>query len=395
MRAPSLRIACVLALLIAHCQQQAVACPGCGPVLTDTLSERLAQSDAAALVQWVEGREGASDGKTRAFTRFEVLQVARSPKDRLKRGTRIELPKAVSGRKGDLFFLTGKRKAGSKEAGFDWDAPLEVTETAYHYITQAPSPETDGPERLKYFLRFFEFPDPLIADDAYAEFAKAPYKDVAAIRGSMSREKVRKWLTSPDTPQTRIGLYGLMLGLCGTTDDLPLLEKIITDETEAFRLGIDGVISGYLMLAGDKGLDLIDQTKLKNSKAPFNETWSAMQALRILCTYGDGAVSKNRLRRSMHLLLERPDLAEIVIADLARWKDWSIQDRLLELYGTGEFDDRRIKLAIIRYMLAATKDLPKEVGARAPEHVAKGRKVLQALEETDPKLYRQAVQFAF
>src|SRR5690606_27612754 len=100
--------------------------------------------------------------------------------------------------------------------------------------------------------------------DAYAEFAKSPYHEVASLAKDFSREKLRKWLVSPQTTQTRIGLYGLLLGLCGTAEDLPLLERKIVETSKDYRLGIDGVIAGYLMLSGEKGLSLVEKSKFLN-----------------------------------------------------------------------------------------------------------------------------------
>ncbi len=33
----------------------------------------------------------------------------------------------------------------------------------------------------------------------------------------------------------------------------------------------------------------------------------------------------------MRMLLDRPELADLVIADLARWEDWSVQDKLMAM----------------------------------------------------------------
>src|SRR5690606_1580063 len=107
----------------------------------------------------------------------------------------------------------------------------------------------------------------------------------------------RKWVMNPETPVTRLGLSGLMLGLCGTEEDAKLMQQKVTEQTDDFRLGIDGIMGGYLLLTGEKGLGILDETKLKNKKAPFSETYAAMSALRFMWDYGDGRISKDRLRQ--------------------------------------------------------------------------------------------------
>jgi len=266
---------------------------------------------------------------------------------------------------------------------------------AYSYITQAPSPETPAPKRLKFFLQFFEFPDPLVADDAYNEFAKAEFKDVRAAADAFPRKKLREWLTDEKTPQNHIGLYGIMLGLCGTKEDAPLLEKMIRKSTTEFRTGIEGVIAGYLMLVGEKGMDLIDRTKLADENVPFGETYMAIQGLRIMWTYGDGRVSRDRLKQSMRRLLDRPRVAELILPDLARWNDWAVMSRVMKLYDQKEYDTPGFKQAAIRYLIAASKDVPKDSTGDDPPHVAAAKKHLEVIKQKDPKNYRGAVRLLF
>lgn len=364
------------------------ACPFCSaPSLT--LTEQLAQSDAAALVHWVDATKG-SDANPAGDTTYEVVDVLKGSGDSPKKGQRITLARYRAGQKGDLFLLMG-----TQGTVIEWSSPLEVTEASYNYMAQAPSPESPTQERLAYFLKFVEYPDPLVANDAYAEFANAPYKDIAPLAGKLPREKVRAWVMNPDTPATRLGLYGLLLGLCGTDEDAALMKEKISESTQDFRLGIDGVMSGYLLLAGEEGLHLIDKTKLKNKQAPFSETYAAMQALRFMWTYAPARIDKARLRQSMRTLLDRPELADLVVADLARWKDWSVQDRLMELYGAEEYDIPSIKRAIIRYMLVSTKDAPSADGVEQPDHVKKAKQHLAVLRKMDPKTVREAERFFF
>ncbi len=411
----------------AHC------CPFCSaPSLT--LTEQLTQADAAVLVQWVDGKP--PEEKAAGSTTYMVVEVARGPKDKIKKDEKITVPRFRAGKKGDLFLLTGV-----KDKEIDWQAPLEVSEASYQYIVQAPSSETPTAKRLEYFLKFMEFPDQLVSNDAYGEFANAPYEDILKIRGKMDRTKIAKWLTSKETSATRIGLYGLLLGLCGQPEDAEVMRKKIEEKTEDFRLGIDGVTSGYLLLTGGDGLDIIDKTKLRDKKAPFSETYAAMQALRFMWSYGNDRITKERLRQSMRELLDRPELADLVVADLARWEDWSIQDRLMSLYGEGDYNIPSIKRAIVRYLLTAAKvnppkanppkfddpkktdnsvaanspkpeelpattksDLPKGDDPKnsdsakpieLPAHVLQARANLEALREKDPKTVKDAERFFF
>lgn len=365
-----------------------LACPFCSaPSLT--LTEQLTQSDAAVLAAWSGGTpaKGAEGGSTE----YEVLEVVQQPGGgKLAKGSKVSLVRYRAGKKGDLFLLLGT-KGG---ATIDWGSPMEVTKDSFAYMKNAPKPEVAATDRLKYFAKYLEHPDQMISTDAYGEFANAAYGDITPVAKDVPRDKLRKWLQDPQTQPSRLGLYGLLLGLGGTKDDVAVLEKKILDTGEEFRLGIDGIMGGYLLLTGEPGLTMIEEKKIVSKDVPFSETYAAMQALRFMWQYGDNKIPADRLRQSMRLLLDRPELADLVIADLARWKDWGVQDRLMELYGKEEYDIPSIKRAVVRFMLASSKDVA-EGNSGTPDHVAKAQKALADLEAKDPKTVSEAKRFFF
>lgn len=377
------------ALITVVSTSTAFSCPFCSaPSLT--LTEQLSAAQVAVLTQWSGGEPANRDEGFAGTTVYEVVQIVHDATGKIEKGEKLTIDRYRAGEPGDLFLLLG-----SLSNGVEWSSPLEVTETCFNYMTQAPTKEAPPVERLAYFMKFLEYPDPLIAGDAYGEFANAPYQDIVPLAPRMPREKLREWLTDETTVPTRIGLYGLMLGLCGEEQDVEFLEKKILEPTEDFRLGIDGVMGGYLLLAGAKGLDLLDKTKLENRDIPFSETFAAMQALRFMWTYGDGAISKDRLRQSMRTLLDRPNMADLVIVDLARWNDWSVMDRLMELYGKDPYDVPSIKRAIVRFLLIAEKAEPTEAEGSDTTRTQKAVAYLEQLRKDDPKTVKAAERYFF
>ena len=158
----------------------------------------------------------------------------------------------------------------------------------------------------------------------------------------------------------------------------------INQPVAGFPLGLDGLISGYLVLAGEKGLDAIDASKLQNKKVAFGEIYAAAQALRFMWTYGNGRISQDRLKQSMRRLLDDSDLLDLVIADLARWEDWSVQDRLLKSYGKGDYSEPMVKRAIVRYMLRAA-----QAHGKPGEQ---GQANLEKLRQLDPEFFKATVE---
>lgn len=368
-----------------------LACPFCSaPSLT--LGEQYGKADAAVLVEWASGEMPSSKDRLGSTT-YEIVQVARMPSGKpLEKGKKITLDRYRAAKKGDLSLLLGSRLKGES---LEWGSPLEVTAESYNYIVEAPSADAKSEKRLAYYLKFLEHPDRMIADDAYAEFANAPYKEIVPLARQFPRDSLRKWIVSPDVPPTRIGLYGLMLGLCGNDDDAALMQAKIVENTDGFRLGVEGIMGGYLLLTGEPGLDTIVKSKIDDKKVMFSETFAAMQALRFLWTYGNSRIPAERLKETMRLLLDRPEVSDLVIADLARWKDWSIQARLMELYGAEDYDIPSIKRAIIRYMIASTKDVPSGGGEKPPRHIVDGEKYLKQLRDRDAKMVNEVERYFF
>ena len=383
MRLPAFAAVCVTLLSLAT----AVACPFCSaPSLT--LTEQLTQADAALLVAWADGEKGEKlDGGS---TTYKVLEVTRQPKDgQWKAGDSLKLVRYRSGKVGDQFLLLGT--LAGKEV--DWGSPLEVSDVSYAYMKEAPKPDAKAADRLRYFVGYLEHKDPIVATDAYGEFANANYEDITQLSKELPRDKIREWLTNPMTSPGRMGLYGLLLGLSGTPEDAELMQQKITAASEDFRLGIDGIMGGYLLLTGEPGLETLEKSKLADKKAPFSETYAAMQALRFMWQYGDNRIEPDRLKQSMRLLLDRPELADLVIADLARMKDWSIVDRLMGMYGQQEYDIPSIKRAIIRFYLACDNEAKKHPEAVPAEQAKGAAENLAALEKSDPKTVSEAKRF--
>ncbi len=384
-----------------------MCCPFCSAP-SQTMAEQVAQADAVCLVEWVSGQQPKEQDPGNSV--YEIVQAVKGPKATVHKGERIKLSRFRTGKKGDLFLLMGTR--AGKADSIEWGSPTEITEPAFNYVAQAPSQEVPVAKRLMYYVKFLEFPDTLVSNDAFGEFANAPYKDIAAIAPKMPRDKVRHWLAAPETPTTRVGLYGMLLGLCGNKEDAKILAAKISEKTDAFRIGIDGMISGYLLLTGEEGLKHIDEWKFKDPSVPFSETYAAMMGLRFIWQYAPDRIPPERLKESMRLLLDRPELTDLVITDLARWNDWAVQDRLMALYGKGPYNIPSIKRAIVRFMLASTQAKPVAVapasaagtasGAESSgprgekiDYAARGKQYLEELRKKDPRTVKESERFFF
>ncbi len=379
----------------------AAVCPFCdAPTLV--LAEQIQMCDHLLLGRYLGGTK-ATD-VTGGSTRFEILEIGFSLGNRFQKGQVVELPVYYGGNKDGKYTLMGPNDRLE-----DWHAPSEVTDTGWAYQAKMPklvTEEKEQTQRLLYFVPYFEHADQMVANDAFAEFAAAPYSVIVPLKDQLPREKILQWLVDEKTPVNRIGFYGLMAGLCGTPEDAAVLEKKILVLDADFRLGIEGVMAGYLLLKGEDGLKVLEDAKMRSKVAmdkngkeinlPFSETYAVMQALRFMWTYEPDRIPKDRLKQSMHILLDRQELADLVITDLARWKDWSVQDRLVALYDDQEFAIPAIRRAIIRYLITCSQDKgPKNAdGAQdTPEFALKAEQQLKVIEQKDPKTFADAKRF--
>jgi len=377
-------------LFVGSTSHSAMACPYCRPPDL-SLTEQVEASDSAVLVQWVEGEEADRDKSFAGTTTYEIIDILKDDTKTLSKEKQITIERYRASKPGNLFLMLG-----SKATIIEWGSPIEITETGYNYVKQAPSTEHSVSERLNYFVKFLEFKDPLISTDAIGEFAKAKYEEVADVAENMPAEKLRGWLSDTETDKTLIGLYGMMLGHAGTKEDAQFLQNIITapGNPRLLRLGMDGVMHGYLMLAGTEGLDFLDDYYKDAQKLPISEFLNLMQALRNVWTYEKETVGAERLRQSMRQFVDNPSTVDLVIPDLARWEDWSILEHLTELYGEGEYARPVVKRAMLRFMLAAVDSVPKDQETK-PEYVKKARAFLDKIEEAEPELYKSTLRTYF
>jgi hypothetical protein len=81
----------------------------------------------------------------------------------------------------------------------------------------------------------------------------------------------------------------------------------------------------------------------------------------------------------MRLMLDRPQLADLVIPDLARWEDWSVMDRLVQLFKDANDDSIWVRVPVVNYLRACP----------LPE----AKKHIEELAKIDPDAVKRASNF--
>jgi hypothetical protein len=103
-----------------------------------------------------------------------------------------------------------------------------------------------------------------------------------------------------------------------------------------------------------------------------------VQAVRIAEESGNIKAAEGA--QAFHSLLANPEMADQVVADLARWEDWSVIDRLVELFINVDPEKDYIRPPVFRYL------------NRCP--LPEAKKQLARLKEMDPVAAKQALAFS-
>ncbi len=346
----------------------ASACPFCESV-QQTIRQQSLTMDAVAIATSLDG-ESTRDLKT-GVVKMKIEKVLKG-EDHIQAGDTVD---AIYYGKVDV----GRRFliSGVDPPNLQWSC-LPVSARAEEYIVKASKLGDNPLKQLRFFRHYLEDEEPLISRDAYDEFASTPYEVIRKIGKEMDREQLIEWVRQPEIGADRKRLYFTLLGVCGTKEDVPMLEAMLRDPAKSVTGGLDALIACYLTLAGESGLPMVNELFLENEKAPFPQSYAAIMAIRFHGTDG-GVIARSALVESLHKVLEREELADMVIPDLAKWNDWSQIDRLVELFKEADKDKNWLRVPVINYLRACP--LPEAAVA------------IEQLEKIDPDAVRRAKTF--
>lgn len=372
--------AVLVCLLLAGMTSAALACPFC-TALAPTLAQRRAAAKVTALA---EVRGQSADRQT-------TLDLHRVLDGQKLLGNATSVVARLDGlaKPGGLVLLFGTPKPGVAEAvaattdAFDWHA-VAVNEATAAYFFRAPPADQPASERLKYFAPFLEHADATIAEDAYLEFGHTPFDVVAQVAPLVPVERVRDWLVSAQVPEHRKGFYGLLLGLSPNEAqrqaNARFLRQRIESPEDDFRAGFDGLLGGYLLLAPQAALELIESKYLANPQAADGDVRHALTALRFYHEFGR-ELPKARLNEALARLLARREFAEAAIVDLARWQAWEALPQVVALYPKEGSGSSNLGRAVVGYLLACpTKEAAhslRNLRKQDPRGVAEAEEVLR------------------
>lgn len=334
-------------LVIAVCAY-VIACPFCSAVNL-TFSEQIKSNDIVVIAKLVELAEPVDNPELEIpKSKFEITDVIKGDKI-VPAGAKFQSLLVGKYPIGENFLVMGV-----DPPNVSWSTPMRASDRVVKYLRTIQNLPESGPKRLEFFQNYFEDKESVLAFDAYDEFAAAPYEDVTALKDKMNREQLVGWIKDTDTSTNRRRLYFTMLGICGKTEDIEMLEAFIKSGDRKKQAGLDALIACYLKLKGKDGLDLIVDTFLKDKNVEYVDTLSAVSALRFHGTEVE-FIPRKDIVAAVRTLLDRPKIADMIIPDLARWEDWSVMERLVKMFKDSNEDTSWLRVPIASYLRSCPK----------------------------------------
>jgi hypothetical protein len=335
-----------------------------------TFADQIKSNDVVVIARLLEIAEPIDDPEAELpKSLFEISDVIKG-QDTVREGMQFRS------------LLVGKYPLGNRflVMGVDppnvaWSTPMKASDRVVTYLKSIQGLPPSGPKRLAFFQQYFEDEEPVLAFDAYDEFALAPYSDILAMKDLMNRQQLLKWINDPDTSTNRRRLYFTMLGVCGQPEDIELLETFIRSGDRKKQAGLDALIAAYLTLKKEAGLPLIVDTFLRDKEMEYVDTLAAVSALRFHATEVDH-LPRTHIADALRTLLDRPNIADMIIPDLARWEDWSVMERLVKMFKEADEESSWVRVSVATYLQSCPKPEAKEY--------------LQELAKIDPDAIKRA-----
>ena len=210
----------------------------------------------------------------------------------------------------------------------------------------------DATKRLAFYFTYLDSRDPILAGDAFLEFAKASDAEITAARVALVPTTLRKLLTNPETPVDRLGVYAMMLGLCGTAEDQLGFSKLLQTQPlpDRIRDNLGGYLAAMTLLDPNAGWATVEAIST-DAKRPYAERISAIGTVRFFHTTRPQE-TKAQVLKCYRGLLAHSDLADMAIEDLRRWGYWELTPDILSQFSKPSHSGRLIRRSIVHYALS-------------------------------------------
>lgn len=335
----------VAALALVAGAGQATACAICLSAVSVTLAEQLDATDRAVLA--VPDSDGLrvtavlkGDGAT-----GEILPAA------------ALLPEPPAPAEGKALLLVHNAFAGTwKTLGVarpdsaDWltrvagAPPLEGD--SEHVVLAGPALDA----RLALAVPRFEDADPIVAEIASDQLARAPYAALTGLRDKVDPAALRAYIAAPGTGDRRSS-YILLLGVAGDASDAEAIGALLaTARQSGDATDVAALLAADMELGGPERLAWLEATYLADRRRTLPEVEAALAALQVQGE-ADATIPQAQVVEIFRRFIRaRPAMAGFVAPELAHWRAWAASPDYAALIKAGAVTDPAEEFAILSYL---------------------------------------------
>jgi len=227
--------------------------------------------------------------------------------------------------------------------------------------------------RVALVLPYLENSEPLVAEIAYGELARAPYAALRTAKPRLAAPAVRRWLADSKLA-ARQPLYLLLLGFGGDAQDAVGLEQRLEAawiSGDATNLG--SMLAADLELRGAARMAWIDAKYLRDRGRSPPEIKAALLALSVHGN-SNGTIPRERVIQSYRAFMkEHKDIAGYVAQDLAAWQYWDAVPEFVALMKSDLRQQYPSRLAIIEYLRQSPRAEARDIELKTQVEPGVGR----------------------
>jgi hypothetical protein len=205
-------------------------------------------------------------------------------------------------------------------------------------------------ERVAIVAPHLESTDPLAAEIAYGEIARAPYGAMRILKPRLDAAKIANWINDPKLASRRAG-YILLLGIAGGPDDAVELERHIETALRARdAANLSAMLAADLELRGPARIDWLEQTYFADRQRTLQEIEAALLALSVH-GQADATLPRERVIEAYRYFIKvRKPMAGFVAMELAEWEAWDVTGDYVDIVRSKAVKDPAGQFAILSYL---------------------------------------------
>jgi hypothetical protein len=213
------------------------------------------------------------------------------------------------------------------------------------YLTDA-----EWRERIAIVADHLESTEPLVAEIAYGELARAPYSVMRILKPQLDAARIATWINDPKLVSRRPA-YTLLLGIAGGPDDAVELEQNIDVAlTAGDATNLSAMLAADLELHGATRVAWIENRYFADRQRTLPEIEAALLALSV---HGgaNGVVPRERVIQAYRYFIKvRKPMAGFVAMELADWEAWDATADYVDIIRSNAVKDPAGQFAIVSYL---------------------------------------------